>query len=244
MAQVEPIIRLEHACAEAWPVLTEERLGEWRMRAAGGFTGRANSTLTTGDPGVDVGSALRRTIDFAASNGIGPCAHVVVDSPSEAGVASAGWSVNFAHPGGSESRVMTGPLSPGGFAGAVVQDTPSPGWWELAAGTTTPSAAQRHVLSSQPGVGYGVIERDDQVVAAVRGFVVDDLLHIARLAVRPSHRRQGLATGLLQVLYAWAAQRGAHRQALQVSTGNTAAVELYSGLGCVEHHRYRYWIPA
>jgi ribosomal protein S18 acetylase RimI-like enzyme len=240
---MEPSIRLEHECADAWPVLAEERLGDWRMRAAGGFTGRANSTLTTGNPGMDVAEALRRTVDFAALHGIGPCAHVIMDSPSEAGIARAGWSVNLAHPGGAESLVMTGPLSPGGLDGAVVHDTPTSGWWELAAGTTTPSAAQRHVLSSQPGIGYGRLSRDGQVVAAVRGFVVGDLLHVSRLAVRPSHRRRGLATGLLRALYTWAEGRGARRQALQVATGNTVAIRLYSELACVEHHRYRYWIP-
>jgi ribosomal protein S18 acetylase RimI-like enzyme len=80
-------------------------------------------------------------------------------------------------------------------------------------------------------------------VAAVRGALVGDLLHVARLAVRPSHRRLGLASGLLRALYSWAALRGARRQVLQVAEHNTAAIRLYADLGCVEHHRYRYWIP-
>jgi ribosomal protein S18 acetylase RimI-like enzyme len=240
---MEPIIRLEHECADAWPVLAEERLGDWRMRAAGGFTGRANSTLTTGNPGMNIAAALRRTVDFAALHGIGPTAHVVMNSPSEAAIAAAGWTVNLEHPGGAESLVMTGPLSPADFDGAVVHDTPTPDWWDLTTGSPTPTPAQRHVLSSQPDIGYGVVERDGDVVSAVRGAVIGDLLHISRLAVRPSHRRLGLAKGLLHTLYAWAAAHGADRQALQVATGNNAAIRLYSELGCVEHHRYRYWTP-
>ncbi|MEV4318666.1 GNAT family N-acetyltransferase [Actinocrispum sp. NPDC049592] len=219
-------------------------LGGWRMRAAGGFTGRANSTLTLGNPGMPIADALVRTVEFAHAHGIGPCAHVVVGSPAEAGIEAAGWHVDETHPGGAESLVMTGPLSPGEFPGAVVNATPSSEWWELTAGSTTPSDAQRHVLSSYPCVGYGVVSYDEAVVGAVRGAVIGDLLHVSRLAVRPSHRRLGLAGGLLRVLYAWAVARGAQRQALQVATGNTAAIELYKRLGCAEHHRYRYWVPA
>jgi ribosomal protein S18 acetylase RimI-like enzyme len=241
---VRQIIELENECADAWPALVDEPLGDWRMRAAGGFTGRANSTLTTGDPGTDIATALRRTVDFATSHGIDPCAHVVVDSPAEAAIAGGGWTVNLDHPGGSESLMMTGPLVPGEFEGAVVQNTPPAAWWELTAGSPTPTAAQRHVLGSRPGVGHGVVVRDGSVVGAVRGAVVGDLLHVSRLAVRPSHRRLGLASGLLRALYSWAAERGAVRQALQVAVDNTAAIRLYEGFGCVEHHRYRYWIPA
>jgi ribosomal protein S18 acetylase RimI-like enzyme len=240
---VDAIFELERECADVWPALVDEPLGGWRMRAAGGFTGRANSTLTLGDPGVGTTDALRRTVDFAALHGIGPCAHVVVASPVEAEIAAARWTVNIHHPGGAESLVMTGPLSPGTFEDAVVHDTPPPGWWELTTGSPTPSPAQRHVLSSTPGAGYGVVVRDGQTVAAVRGALVGDLLHVARLAVRPSHRRLGLASGLLRALYSWAALRGARRQVLQVAEHNTAAIRLYADLGCVEHHRYRYWIP-
>ncbi|GAB3871625.1 GNAT family N-acetyltransferase [Kibdelosporangium lantanae] len=234
---------LEHECAEAWPAQVDRSLGGWRMRAAGGFTGRANSTLTTGDPGVPVPSALARTVEFAAEHGIGPCAHVVVGSAVEAEIAGAGWAVNLDHPGGAESLVLTGPLDAGEHPDATVLATPSAGWWELAAGSATPSPAQRHVLSSLPGVGYGVVEQGGVVVAAVRGAVVGDLLHVSRLAVRPSHRRLGLATGLLRTLYAWAIGKGARRQALQVAEHNVSAIRLYMGLGCVEHHRYRYWVP-
>ncbi|MBP2320782.1 GNAT superfamily N-acetyltransferase [Kibdelosporangium banguiense] len=241
---MEAIIRLESECAAAWPALVDEPLGQWRMRAAAGFTGRANSTLTLGDPGVGIASALDNAVGFAQRHGIDPCAHVVVGSPVEGEIAGQGWVVNEAHPGGAESLVMTGPLTPGSYEGAEIADTPPSTWWELAAGSARPTVAQRHVLSSMPGVGYGTLVKDGQLVATVRGAVVGDLLHISRLAVRPSHRRLGLGLGMLKTLYAWAYERGARRQALQVAEHNTPAIRLYEGLGCVEHHRYRYWIPS
>jgi GNAT superfamily N-acetyltransferase len=36
---------LEHAATPGWRALEEDRLGDWLLRAASGFTGRANSAL-------------------------------------------------------------------------------------------------------------------------------------------------------------------------------------------------------
>ncbi|GAA1314137.1 GNAT family N-acetyltransferase [Saccharothrix xinjiangensis] len=267
------ITGLEQRCAEAWPAVVDVPLGQWRLRAAGGFTGRANSALTTGDPGVPVPEALDLVIDFARRNAIAPAAHVVVGSPAEGAIGDAGWRVDEDHPGGAESLVMTGGLA--GFAtpkhaqtsqGVVVTAEPLPGWWELAA-QPDPTPAQRHVLTTG-AVGFGAVvaggtAADDAmadgtaadgtvaggamaggtVLATVRGAVVGDLLHVARLAVRPSARRRGLARLLMGGLAAWGVERGATRCALQVAEHNEAAIALYGSLGCVEHHRYRYWAP-
>ncbi|MFD1150821.1 GNAT family N-acetyltransferase, partial [Saccharothrix hoggarensis] len=69
-----------------------------------------------------------------------------------------------------------------------------------------------------------------------------DLLHVARLAVRPDARRLGLARRLMGALATWGLERGATTCALQVAEHNTAAITLYRSLGCAEHHRYRYWV--
>ncbi|WP_123744074.1 GNAT family N-acetyltransferase [Saccharothrix texasensis] len=241
---MQHVTDLEQRCADAWPALVDRPLGQWRLRAAGGFTGRANSALTTGDPGIPVVDALAEVIDFATANGIGPAAHVVIGAPAEAEVEAAGWRVDVDHPGGAESLVMTG--RPAGFATPKeaevdISDFPSPGWWELVA-RPDPTPAQRHVLASGGQVGFGAVVRDGRVLAAVRGAVVGDLLHVARLAVRPEARRLGLARRLMGGLAAWGVDRGATTCALQVAEHNKPAITLYESLGCVEHHRYRYWV--
>ena len=40
------------AAAPGWRACEEDRLGDWLLRAAEGFTGRANSALAAGDPGL------------------------------------------------------------------------------------------------------------------------------------------------------------------------------------------------
>jgi len=211
------------------------------MRAAAGFTGRANSTLTCGDPGMPVPGALRAVQGFAREHGIKPTAHVVNGSTAEAEIESAGWRVDVDHPGGAESLVMTGPLEK--FADGVAENRDLPGWWEVAAGSEV-SAAARHVLGSSEIVCLASLTENGTVVAAVRGAVVEDVLHVARLAVRPSHRRKGLARQLMGELAGWGVEQGATTCVLQVAEHNEAAIRLYEELGCTEHHRYRYWVPA
>ena len=251
---MDPVTLLEHRCADAWPAVAEERIGQWRRRAAGGFTGRANSTLPLGDPGVPVAAALRGSVTFAERHGIAPRAQVVVGSAAERGLADAGWVLDDGYPGGPEVAVLTGPVA--GLAATsgldlvtsvAVHDAPPPGWWRFTVDADEPTPAQRRVLTGAEVVGFGAAVRGGadgpEVVGGVRGAVVADLLHVARLAVRPDLRGRGLARALLAELAHWAAERGATRCALQVSVRNEPALRLYRSLGCVEHHRYRYWIP-
>ncbi|TCP56240.1 acetyltransferase (GNAT) family protein [Tamaricihabitans halophyticus] len=240
-------LQLEHECADAWPALVERPLGEWRMRAADGFTGRANSTLAAGDPGMPVEDALDEVIAFAVDHGITPATQVVRGTETEQAIEKAEWVVNVDHPAGAEVAVLTSGIEtfaePEAAEGVSVDPMPSAQWWQLAAGAPEPSRAQRQVLGTGRNLGFGSAWRDGQVVAAVRGAVVGDLLHIASLSVLPEYRRDGIATNLLGSLGQWATERGATRCAAQVAVHNTPALELWQTLGCAEHHRYRYWKP-
>ncbi|HVW44267.1 MAG TPA: GNAT family N-acetyltransferase [Amycolatopsis sp.] len=231
---------LEVVCAAAWRAMTEDKIGDWRLRAAGGFTGRANSALAVGDPGMPVADALERVQEFARDQGIPPVVHTIAGSAAERGVAAAGWVPNTGHAAGHLVSVLVGPLSTPARDGVEILPEPTRAWWELAAGSADPAPAQRHVLTTGE-IGYGVA---DITAGAVRAAVVGDVLHISRLAVRPEHRRRGLATSLMAACGPWAAERGATRCVLQVAVGNAPALALYEALGFSVHHRYRYWVPA
>lgn len=232
--------KLENVNSRAWPPLVEEHLGDWRLRWAGGFTGRANSALAVGDPGVAVSEALRAVCDFAHDRGIPPMVQVVRDSPAERAIVAAGWLEGRTHSASHEVVVLTGRLPDGG-GGAEILDEPTSGWWELTSGPAGPSEAERHVLTTGK-IGYGVAVRDGVTAGAVRGAVVDDWLHVARLAVRPEFRRRGIASDLMGALGAWGTAQGAGRWVLQVAEDNAGALAFYAGLGCTPHHRYRYWV--
>jgi len=59
--------------------------------------------------------------------------------------------------------------------------------------------------------------------------------HIFMLYVVPTHRRQGLATALLQHAQQWSQARGERQLGLQVFPHNTPALELYQKLGFQTH---------
>lgn len=234
--------KLELVCAQAWQPVVDEPLGDWRLRWAGGFTGRANSALAVGNPGRSVAVALKAVCDFAHDRGIPPVVQVIQDSGTEREVAAAGWREWTKHAAGYQVSVLVGPLPAGPAQDAEVLDEPTPAWWELAADNPSPGTAERHVLSTGK-VGYGVVDVDGVTAGAVRGAIVDGWLHVSRLAVRPEFRRRGLASALMFALAGWGRAHGAERWVLQVAVGNEGALKLYSALGCTEHHRYRYWGP-
>ena len=55
---------LERAAALHWQAPETEPLGEWLLRAAAGFTGRANSALPAGDPGLPLPEAVTAVEDW------------------------------------------------------------------------------------------------------------------------------------------------------------------------------------
>ncbi|WP_342670865.1 N-acetyltransferase [Pseudonocardia acaciae] len=246
------VARLENVCADAWPAPLERPLGQWRLRAAGGFTARANSALAVGDPGRPVADALAEVVGFADEHGVEPRAQVPRDSPWHRNLAAHGWVLDERHAAGAEVSVLvtelselTGLAEPSGGLRLAVEENPGEDWWRLA-GDAPVTAAQRHVLTA-PGlahVGFGVAsDAADAVIGAVRLAVLDEHLHVARLAVAPEHRRRGVAVALTGAAARWAAARSARWCVLQVADHNTAALGLYRRLGFRPHHRYVYLRP-
>ncbi len=139
-APLAAVTRLEGLCADAWPARTDEPMGGWRLRAAGGWTGRANSALAIGHPDRPVPAALDAVREFAARHGIGPRVMVPVGSPWDRAVAAQGWVLDTGHAAGAEVAVLVtelaglaGPDGPDGYEVELPQ-RPDPDWWRLCAG--------------------------------------------------------------------------------------------------------------
>lgn len=243
---------LEQAALPSW-LAASEPLGEWTLRAGGGFTGRANSALAVGDPGMPLAEAAERVIDYAERNGIAPWAQVIVGSEVEAGLRGLGWKSVYVLTDVLTCRLAA--LLDEGLPDPRVRvtETLETAWW-AAYGRSRPSplnpaarmgsagsAVLRLILEGHPPHAFAsVADQADEVVGIARGHANGLWVGITAVWTDPSARRQGLATAMARALGYWAARRGARYAYLQVAQENAGAHEAYGRLGFALHHSYGY----
>jgi N-acetylglutamate synthase len=253
---------LEHTAAAGWPAPDTERLGQWLLRAAQGWTMRGNSALAAGDPGRPLAQAIDDVTAWYQARQLPPA--VTVPLPLRSGLGAdltaRGWEAL------PPVLVQTAPLAAIGTPDGEVElaAAPSAAWLAIVAGRKggLPAAAH-HILTAVPKVRFASVpaQREDRSLrgpqsqasdtansrapaAVARGVVTGDWLGISLVEVDPAARRRGLARRVTRALVGWAAGEGATRAYLQVEEHNTAAVELYRSLGFTTHHTYRTWIAA
>jgi GNAT superfamily N-acetyltransferase len=249
------ITDLERAAAEHWQAGDRAALGEWTLRAAGGFTGRANSALPLGDPGMPLPAAVDAVTAWYGSRGLP--AMIVVPRPRwAAGAPAAGspldglldarrWTIRS-----GEAVVMTAGIDEPARAGRARRGTgeavtmtsePGPDWLSLYRyrGQPLPADALALLLSA-PWQAFATIWKDGPAVAVGRVSVAAGWAGITAVEVATGHRRDGLGTALTSALAQAAAQRGADRVFLQVEEGNIAARALYARCGFRDAHGYHY----
>jgi ribosomal protein S18 acetylase RimI-like enzyme len=69
---MDSVLELERRAAGHWRAAEEQWLGDWLLRAAGGFTGRANSALALGAPGLPLDDALDALTRWYRVRGLPP----------------------------------------------------------------------------------------------------------------------------------------------------------------------------
>ncbi|RYZ95200.1 MAG: ribosomal-protein-alanine N-acetyltransferase, partial [Proteobacteria bacterium] len=74
-------------------------------------------------------------------------------------------------------------------------------------------------------------ETDSQVLAYAVFALPADQAHVQTVAVRPDHRRQGLAQHLLRKVISFAMKNEADSLILELRKGNEAAMKLYQSVG-------------
>ena len=233
---------LERLTARTWRGLEEEPFGDWALRAAGGFTGRANSVLVVGEPPLPLAGAVLAVAGWYADRGLRPQAQLPMPGAEAADAAfgAAGWTR------GEDVLVLTAGI--GDWAGPAVRvqldDAPDAGW--LAGyryrGTPLPAVAGDVLVHAEHPV-FASVRPDPYpaVPAAVaRGVLVEDWLCVTAVTVDDGYRRRGLATAVMAALGAWARRGNATSCVLQVAASNGPALALYDRLGFTEHHRYHY----
>jgi ribosomal protein S18 acetylase RimI-like enzyme len=230
--------RLELVAAQGWPAPETAHLGDWLLRAAGGWTSRGNSALAVGDPGRPAAEAVDAVADWYRSRGLTPAITVPVPLGRRVvpELRRRGWLPN------PVTLVQTAPLDPLARAepGIRLETAPSEAWLAAVGAWKGPlPAAARHILSAPPQARFACgYAGSGALVATARGVVTEGWLGISVVRVVPEQRRRGWAARLSRTLAAWAVESGATRAYLQVEAHNEAAVALYAGLGFTTAHSY------
>lgn len=237
---------LARATARAWQPVESEPLGEWTLRAADGFTRRANSALPLGDPGVPVAEALTRVREWYAARELP--AYVQTATGAEgtqellcAALDRHGWRREVS------AEVRIGALAPIGDQDADVSAvrlsrTLDEQWLRRYQRFGEPSPAVRAVFASGPSVWFASVAGTGEVPAAIGRCVVDGRwAGFMAVEVDPTHRRRGLATSVMTALARQALDEGASAAWLQVEADNDGARALYDGMGFAAHHHYHHY---
>lgn len=242
------IAELEAVAARGWRAPEEAPLGGWLLRAAEGFTGRANSALAAGDPGMPLADALTGVCDWYAERGLPPMIAVPHplgrpgDSHVDRFLDQRGWGVR---PGPAVvMTAATAEVAGGGQAAdAELRPEPDQAWLSMYhyRGQKLPPVARRLLLSA-PFQAFASIRRDGGTVAIGRVAVAAGWGGLTAVEVHPGYRRTGLATAITAALAGAAAGQGATRLYLQVEEDNTPAMALYARRGFTGHHSYHYRI--
>jgi ribosomal protein S18 acetylase RimI-like enzyme len=242
-------VSAEQACLlsnASWPAVHTEQVGDWLLRASGGFSARANSVMAVGDPGLPFDDAVDVARAFYAAHDLVPWAQVVVGSDTGARFEAAGWGL--ARPGEADSQLQLASvvqsaravrrLLPGSAPAVTVTDRATEAWLAHDARALAHHDDAVAVLEGPAQVGF--VSVGTPAVATGRVAAEGDWAGITDVWVSPDHRRQGLATVVMDAVLEWAAERGATTAYLQVRGDNPAALALYEALGFRTHHTYRY----
>ena len=239
---------LEQVAAAGWQPLESEPLGGWVLRAANGFTGRANSVLALADPGCDWPTAFARVAHWYRERQLVPTVQVALPwaQALDERLAAAGWVAE------TPVRVQVVDLAAGlmadgrpeGLPPVTFADRPSQEWTSVYryAGAPLPPGAHDVLTRAEHPVFALVTEPGDPptAVAIGRGALTPGWLGITAIDVAEPARRRGLGRHVVRALLVHAQQHGARFAYLQVAEDNLPAQSLYQRFGFVDHHRYHY----
>jgi ribosomal protein S18 acetylase RimI-like enzyme len=236
---------LERAASYGWRAPEEAALGDWALRAAGGFTGRANSALAIGDPGLPLATAVERVCQWYRTRDLPPMVALAFplvgaqDCAADRYLAECGWPV---HHGAVVMTAEAGTIKTAGTSSrADLASEPDGGWLSLYRYRgQVPPPISGHLLRSAPWQAFASVSEAGRTVAIGRVAAAAGWAGLTAIEVHPEHRRQGLGQVVTAALVAAAADYGSTAIYLQVEADNWAARAMYTAMGFTDHHGYHY----
>jgi ribosomal protein S18 acetylase RimI-like enzyme len=242
---------MEELSINAWPSLKQVLYDGWILRFAGGYTRRSNSVnpLYPGD--LDVGHKIRFCEAVYRDAGL-PAVFKMTAAAQPGGLADALADAGYREHARTSvqtldlARLSRDPAAtPAGAARAW--DNLSEEWLSAFVAFTPVDENRQPVLRAilggiAPRVRYAAVTDADGICACGLGVLQDDWLGLFDIVTKPSLRRRGFGRQVVDALLDWGHANGAARAYLQVMIENSAARELYAGIGFREMYQYVYLI--
>lgn len=240
---------LQEVMVAGLPPLESAWQGRWLLRAANRYTGRANSALPLGDPGVPLDQAVQRVSAWYAERDQTPMIQLYGPTEEEAYCGELGAALTEA--GWRRMRttlVMTAAtdavLAATGPASATITPRVDERWVAGATAREQENAATLTAMLDRILDARYVTLGTDRIPDAVGRLALSrGWAGLFGVHVQPDQRRRGHARAVVGALAREAQSAEIRSIYLQVEAANEPAVALYSALGFDVHHEYAYAHP-
>lgn len=257
MPRRDPIddVALEELAATAW-CREKVRAGAWVLRAADGFTARANAVAVLDDGvGDGAGTPLGERIDaverFYAERGL-PARFELADGDRHAAFADVllrrGYEPEAAEDGSwwrAPLRTLRSVAPPNRDGRVVISDAPSQEWFELWWPTlgrpeTEREAALELLWELEGRCGFAAHITGGELVGVGLARIDGPWLGIYALGVRADRLRRGSGRRVVGALATWGIAHAAHHAYTVVPDARPAAVQLFETLRFSPGARFRF----
>jgi len=236
------VLGCERRIVNAWPAVATLLVGDWVLRFANGYSGRANAA-TPLSYGAELDAEMLDLIEeLYRADGLVPSIRLtpLVAEATRAAVLERGYRVK------DKSFGMIGPL-----AGLAPSEEPE---FEMEARAGAEwiagCAALQTGVKTHAGNLAAILERirlpaafatwtvEGEPVAFGMSVAERGMAEIGLICVSPDHRGHGYGRSIVRGLMGWAAAKGCSDAYLQVEQGNAVALNLYGSLGFRQLYAY------
>ncbi len=235
------ILECERRIINAWPAPTTLILGDWVLRMANGYSGRANSVSAL-VAGASLDDAALATIEsLYRAEGLPPIIRItpLVATETQARILARGYRMRDTSFG--MLAALAGREAPNADIHIAPQANPTWVNGVCALQADNKSNAQHLatiVANIRMPAAFATLLVDGQPVAYGMSVAEGAMAEIGSVVVQPARRGRGHGRVLVEALMAWGRASGCDTAFLQVDRSNAVGIRLYEALGFATLYSY------
>lgn len=238
------VLDAERLAHRTWPCREGSTYGAWILRAADGYSRRANSALAIGDPPESLEAALDHVESWYQERDIQPCVKItpLASASLTQALDAREWTV------ATPSVVLRRSSQPA----LDVPQTLDVSWTSLVSDEwfeplvtwdeelPEQGAHHREILERMGDARFAVLRHNGHVAGVLVASIEAAQAHLYDLVVDPLLRGQGIGSTFFRQILSDLFRDAVEGVTLQVLESNEVARRLYERTGFAEIHRYHY----